>query len=60
MKMLTRFKYGDAEFAEIDSLLELTQQIERQTICVSGDATAWHVQGLIKNFRHKIEDRIDE
>jgi len=25
-----------------------------------GDAAAWPVQGLIKNFRHVIEERIDE
>jgi len=24
-----------------------------------GDAAAWPVQGLIKHFRHEIEDRID-
>lgn len=29
------------------------------TICALGDAAAWPVQGLIKNFREEIEDRID-
>ena len=27
-------------------------------ICALGDAAAWPIQGLIKNFRDEIEDRI--
>lgn len=40
-------------------LWELTKQIEGHTICALGDAAAWPVQGLIKHYRHEIEDRID-
>ena len=40
-------------------LWELTKQIEGHTICALGDAAAWPVQGLIRHFRHEIEDRID-
>ena len=43
---------GKADYAEIDSLFELTKQIEGHTICALGDAAAWPVQGLIKHFRH--------
>lgn len=57
--ILTRMKYGQADYAEIDMLEELTRQIEGHTICALGDAAAWPVQGLIKNFRSVIEDRID-
>ena len=57
--MLERMKLGNADFAEIDMLEELTYQIEGHTICALGDAAAWPVQGLIANFRHEIEDRID-
>jgi len=28
------------------------------TICALGDAAAWPVQGLIRHFRHEMEDRI--
>ena len=56
--MLTRMKRGQADFAEIDMLEEITRQIEGHTICALGDAAAWPVQGLIKNFRGVIEDRI--
>ena len=40
-------------------LWELTKQIEGHTICALGDAAAWPVQGLIKHYRHEIEERID-
>jgi NADH:ubiquinone oxidoreductase, NADH-binding (51 kD) subunit len=39
-------KVGKADFAEIDMLEELTQQIEGHTICALGDAAAWPVQGI--------------
>ena len=51
---------GESDYAEIDMLFELTKQIEGHTICALGDAAAWPVQGLIKHFRHEIEDRIDD
>jgi NADH-quinone oxidoreductase subunit F len=37
----------------------VTKQVEGHTICALGDAAAWPVQGLIRNFRHVIEERID-
>jgi len=46
--MLERMKLGNADFAEIDMLQELSQQIEGHTICALGDAAAWPVQGLIR------------
>lgn len=58
--ILTRLKYGQADYAEIDMLEELTKQIEGHTICALGDAAAWPVQGLIRHFRSVIEDRIDD
>ncbi|OYW79471.1 MAG: hypothetical protein B7Z26_08010, partial [Asticcacaulis sp. 32-58-5] len=32
--------------------------VEGHTICALGDAAAWPIQGLIRHFRHEIEDRI--
>ena len=57
--LLERIRLGNADFAEIDMLEELSFQIEGHTICALGDAAAWPVQGLIRNFRHEMEDRID-
>ncbi len=57
--IMERFKIGNADYAEIDMIDELSRQIEGHTICALGDAAAWPVQGLIRHFRDEIEDRID-
>lgn len=57
-RVMNRMISGDADLDEIDRLLELTKQIEGHTICALGDAAAWPVQGLIRHFRHELEDRI--
>lgn len=59
-KILGRIKQGNADYAEIDMLEELTYQIEGHTICALGDAAAWPIQGLIRHFRSEMEDRIDD
>ncbi|KAF6260857.1 NADH dehydrogenase flavo protein 1 [Scenedesmus sp. NREL 46B-D3] len=56
--IMTRMAKGDARLEEIDMLWEITKQIEGHTICALGDAAAWPVQGLIRHFRHEMEDRI--
>ena len=58
-RVLERMARGEAEKREIDMLLEVTYQVEGHTICALGDAAAWPVQGLIRHFRHVIEERID-
>jgi NADH-quinone oxidoreductase subunit F len=50
---------GRADKREIDTLLQVTYQVEGHTICALGDAAAWPVQGLIRHFRQVIEERID-
>jgi NADH-quinone oxidoreductase subunit F len=57
-RVMERMVKGDADPAEIDTLLEVTTQVEGHTICALGDAAAWPIQGLIRHFRHEIEDRI--
>ena len=58
-RVLERMARGEAEKAEIDMLLDVSYQVEGHTICALGDAAAWPVQGLIRHFRHVIEERID-
>jgi NADH-quinone oxidoreductase subunit F len=58
-RVLERMANGEAEKAEIDMLLDVSHQVEGHTICALGDAAAWPVQGLIRHFRHVIEERID-
>ena len=59
-RVLERMARGEAEKREIDMLLDVSYQIEGHTICALGDAAAWPVQGLIRHFRHVIEERIDD
>jgi NADH-quinone oxidoreductase subunit F len=58
-RVLERMQRGEAEKSEIDLLFKVTKQVEGHTICALGDAAAWPVQGLIRNFRDLIEERID-
>ena len=57
-RMMDRLVRGEAEEYEIDTLFEVTKQVEGHTICALGDAAAWPIQGLIKHFRPEIERRI--
>ena len=55
---MERMCEGRARIEEIDLLDQVTRQIEGHTICALGDAAAWPIQGLIRNFRPEFERRI--
>ena len=59
MRVMERMVRGEAQKREIDMLFAVSKQVEGHTICALGDAAAWPIQGLIRNFRHVIEERID-
>jgi NADH-quinone oxidoreductase subunit F len=59
-RVMERMRTGDADVSEIDTLYEVTKQVEGHTICALGDAAAWPIQGLIKHFRPEMERRIIE
>ncbi|WP_343520592.1 NADH-quinone oxidoreductase subunit NuoF [Sphingomonas sp.] len=59
-RVMERLRTGDADISEIDTLYNVTKQVEGHTICALGDAAAWPIQGLIKHFRPEIERRITE
>ena len=59
MRVMDRLVKGEANPEEIDMLWDVTKQVEGHTICALGDAAAWPIQGLIRNFREEIEDRIN-
>jgi NADH dehydrogenase (ubiquinone) flavoprotein 1 len=59
-KIVHRFVKGKARVEEIDMLWELSKNIEGHTICALADGAAWPVQGLIRNFRPVIEQRIKD
>ncbi len=59
-RMMSRMVAGNANLEEIDLLEQVTRQVEGHTICALGDAAAWPIQGLIKNFRPELEARIEQ
>jgi len=58
MRMMARLVEGSCDLAEVDLLEQVTRQIEGHTICAFGDAAAWPIQGLLRNFRPLVEARI--
>jgi NADH dehydrogenase (ubiquinone) flavoprotein 1 len=59
-EIMVRVEDGTADIEEIPMLEEVSRQIEGHTICALGDAAAWPVQGLIRRFKHKMEERIND
>jgi NADH-quinone oxidoreductase subunit F len=57
---MERMVEGNASVAEIDTLLDVSYEIEGHTICALADGAAWPVQGLIRHFRPEMERRIAE
>ena len=57
-RVMERIAKGQAKPQEIDTLLQVTKQIEGHTICALGDAAAWPIQGLFRHFRPEIEARL--
>jgi NADH-quinone oxidoreductase subunit F len=58
MRVMNRMVQGRADLDEIDTLEQVTRQVEGHTICALGDAAAWPIQGLIRHFRPVMEERI--
>jgi NADH-quinone oxidoreductase subunit F len=59
-RVMERLRTGEARVDEIDTLLDVTKQVEGHTICALGDAAAWPIQGLLRHFRPEVERRIRE
>jgi len=58
--ILERLEKGEGDKREIPMLDEISRSIEGHTICALGDAAAWPVQGLIRRFKHKLEERVGD
>jgi len=59
-RVMERMVEGNASVAEIDTLLDVSYEVEGHTICALADGAAWPVQGLIRHFRPEMERRIAE
>jgi NADH-quinone oxidoreductase subunit F len=57
-RVMERMVLGKAQIEEIDTLYDVTKQVEGHTICALADGAAWPIQGLIRHFRPEMERRI--
>ena len=54
MRMMNKIASNNFSPYDLELLEEVTHQIEGHTICALGDAAAWPIQGLIKNFKSEL------
>ena len=59
-RMMQKLIKGDISPEQLELLENVTKQIEGHTICALGDAAAWPIQGLIKNFKTELLSRHKE
>jgi NADH-quinone oxidoreductase subunit F len=59
-RMMMRMVKGDATVEEIDTMLDVTKEIEGHTICAFADGAVWPVQGLIRHFKPLMIERIEQ
>tara|TARA_B110001452_G_scaffold204350_1_gene174317 strand:- start:594 stop:1865 length:1272 start_codon:yes stop_codon:yes gene_type:complete len=59
-RMMQKLIKGDISPEQLELLENVTKQIEGHTICALGDAAAWPIQGLIKNFKNELLLRYEE
>jgi NADH-quinone oxidoreductase subunit F len=53
--ILERILAGHGTRSDLDTLLDVANNIEGNTICALGDAAAWPVQSYLKRFRGEFE-----
>jgi NADH-quinone oxidoreductase subunit F len=58
-KVITRIEAGQGKPEDLDLLLDISANIQGNTICAFGDAAAWPVQAFIKHFRAEFQHHID-
>jgi len=59
-KILERFANFEAKATDIELLLDIAGNIEGNTVCALGDASAWPVRSIIMKFRDEFEKRVFE
>ncbi|MDE2029048.1 MAG: NADH-quinone oxidoreductase subunit NuoF [Alphaproteobacteria bacterium] len=59
-RTMMRMVRGNATVEEIDTMLDVTKEIEGRTICAFGDGAVWPVQGLIRHFKPQMIERIEQ
>jgi len=59
-KIMERIEAGDGSMEDLDTLLELSENMTGKTICVLSDSCATPVVSGIKKFRHEFEAHITQ
>ena len=59
-RVMERFSNGEGTIEDIDTLYEVSKEVEGHTICALGDASAWPIQGFIRHFRPIIEKKLSK
>ncbi len=59
-RMMQKLIKGNISPEQLELLENVTKQIEGHTICALGDAAAWPIQGLIKNFKTELLSRYEK
>ena len=54
-EILRRIEAGHGKMEDIETLLDIADNIEGNTICPLGDAAAWPVASAIRHFRDEFE-----
>jgi len=60
LKVLKRIDAGMGRKDDLDLLISIAENIEGNTVCALGEATAWPVKWTIKKFRKEFEEKIPE
>ena len=58
--MMQKLVKGEISPEQIELLENVTKQVEGHTICALGDAAAWPIQGLIKNFKSELIEKYNK
>jgi NADH-quinone oxidoreductase subunit F len=58
LKILQRIKNGGGVITDLDLLIEISRNIEGNTVCALGDAAAWPVRYTLQRFRDEFEEYI--
>ena len=57
--IISRIKDGKGKKEDIDTLLDITYNIEGKTICPFGEAGAWPIRAFVNKFREDFEKHIN-